>query len=65
MSAREDRVLWCIIEGDFKPFQVTVPGDSYVTVLKEAIVEKRKYGALRSIDATDLTVWKVIPRPVK
>src|SRR5258705_43192 len=53
------RVLWCLIQDDSNPFEVTAPVDASIGRLKELIWEKRKNGVLRGSDAADLALWKV------
>jgi len=61
----DDRILWCKIEGDSTPFQVMVPSNAFVSTLKESILDKRKHGLLRGVDAADLTLRKVRGLSVK
>jgi hypothetical protein len=61
----DDRVLWCKIEGDSTPFQVMISSNAFVSTLKESILEKRKHGLLRGVDAADLTLRKVRELSVK
>jgi Crinkler effector protein N-terminal domain len=53
--------LSCFIENDTTPFlvQVTAPIGMIIYDLKELIKEKGKNGVLSSVDAKDLTLWKV------
>ena len=57
--ANDTRVLFCLIEGDTNPFEVTVSTGKSISFLKEVIQEKRKNGPLRDVDAADLVLWKV------
>ena len=54
--------LWCLIDGDSRPFKVTALDAADVTDLKEFIKEKRKESILRGIDPTVLELWKVRDR---
>lgn len=45
--------LFCLIEGDTNPFEVTVRSISF---LKEVILEKRKNGPLQNVDAAVLVL---------
>jgi hypothetical protein len=51
--------LWCYIAGDDTPILVTTSSSTFIIELKDSIKEKRKYGLLKSVDAADLTLWKV------
>jgi len=51
--------LICVVEGDSELFSVQVSFGSQIFVLRELIREKRKWGALREIDAADLKLRKV------
>jgi len=51
--------LWCLIKGDSKMFDVTPLRTTRISRLKDLIWEKRKNGALKNTDATDLVLWKV------
>ena len=53
------RAVWCLIEGDSNPFEVTVAVTADIGDLKELIREKGKSISFRGIDAKDLTLWKV------
>jgi len=57
--ANDTRVLFCLIQGDSNPFEVTVSTGKSISFLKEVIQEKRKNGPLRDVDAADLVLWKV------
>ena len=54
--------LWCLIDGDSRPFEVDAPVDVNVNRLKEAIRAKKERGFLRDVDASDLELWKVRDR---
>ena len=51
--------LTCLIEGDSSPFIVEPKEDISIMKMKDLIHEKRKNGVLKSVDATDLTLWRV------
>ncbi|KAI8344978.1 hypothetical protein B0O80DRAFT_534669, partial [Mortierella sp. GBAus27b] len=53
-----DLRLFCILEGESTPFPVTIDSDKTVGDLKDAIKTK-KSNYLASIDADQLTLWKV------
>lgn len=53
------RVFWCLIKGDSKAFEVTVPVNASVNRLKTLVLEQRKNGVLQGIDAAVLVLWKV------
>ena len=57
----DTRVLFCLVEGDTNPFEVTVPAGRSISFLKEVIYEKINKGPLRdTFPASDLVLWKVI-----
>ncbi|KAG0196815.1 hypothetical protein BGX31_005162, partial [Mortierella sp. GBA43] len=50
--------IFCILEGESTPFPVTIESDKTVGELKKAIkLEKSNY--FTSVDADQLTLWKV------
>jgi len=51
--------LRCLVEGEATVFTVTVSVNDEIGDLKELVLEKRKHGALHSVDAADLVLWKV------
>ena len=51
--------LWCYVQGDSIYFPVTVPSATPIGVLQQKIKEEGKNGVLNSVDAKDLTLWKV------
>ena len=61
MTSDDDaaHTFWCLIQGDSAPFQVTAPVNASIDHLKELVHVKRKKGALRNVDASDLILWKV------
>ena len=59
MSDDAARTLWCLIESESAPFQVTAPVYASIYDLKVLVHEKCKNGALRNVDASDLILWKV------
>ena len=59
LMANDTRVLFCQIEGDTNPFEVTVPTGKSISFLKKVIWEECKYGALRDVDAAGLVLWMV------
>ena len=59
MSPQESCILWCVVEGDPKPYDVfDIPIGDNVNQLKEAI--KQRIKGLRDIDADRLELWKVV-----
>ena len=54
-----DVALWCLIQGDSTPFEVTAPVNATINRLKELVWEKRKRGAFKNVDASDIILWKV------
>jgi Crinkler effector protein N-terminal domain len=59
MKANKDSlVLWCVINGESTPFDVTVPANSNISQLKERIHQKNK-NTFSDIDAKNLDLWKV------
>jgi hypothetical protein len=50
--------LWCYIEGDKRPFLLTVSLRIMIEQLKEKIQEKNTF--LQGVDTTELTLWKVL-----
>jgi hypothetical protein len=59
MANDTHRVLWCLIKSSSNPFEVTAPVETSFSRFKDLVWEKRKNGALRGTDATDLVLWKV------
>ena len=57
--ANDTRVLFCLIQGETDPFEVTVSTSKSISSLKGVIQEKCKNVALRDVDAADLVLWKV------
>ena len=60
MATDEDRVLWCLLEGDSrsKLFKVTVPIHNQINDLKKRVWEERK-NTLKYIPAKHLVLSKV------
>jgi hypothetical protein len=59
MSSQESRILWCLVEGCPKPYDIfDIPIDAHVNRLKEMI--KQRVKALRDIDAENLELRKVV-----
>ena len=54
-----DYHLWCYVVGDNVPFLVTASSSTFIGQLKKLIREERKNSVLSSVDAKDLTLWKV------
>jgi hypothetical protein len=52
--------LWCLIEGDSKPFEVEVPPSASIANLKNRVHNMGQHGMFRNIDAIDLVLWKVV-----
>ena len=50
--------LWCFVQGDDEAFSVTVPSDMLISDLKGRIKAKKE-NTLRSVDASNLILWKV------
>jgi hypothetical protein len=50
--------LWCVVDGDYVPFRISVHGKGDITNLKETI-KAQKENALRGFDASSLVVWMV------
>ena len=59
MADDAPRALNCLIEGDSSPFKVKPTGSNDIIDLKKLIWEECKNGVLSSVDASDLTLWKV------
>ena len=61
MANDTHRELWCFIKAksDSKPFRVTPLREASIDELKDEVWKKRRNGALRGADATDLVLWKV------
>jgi Crinkler effector protein N-terminal domain len=54
------RTLYCLLEsGDGVPFKVKASVDDDIGDLQKMVQHERRNGALRDVDATDLTLWKV------
>ena len=59
MSLQESRLLWCILEGDPKPYDVfDIPIGANVNKLKAAIKQKIEY--LHDTNVYHLKLWKVV-----
>jgi hypothetical protein len=58
-ATMSDVALWCLIEGDSMPFEVTAPVNANINRLKEVVREKGKNGVLGNVDAKDLVLLKV------
>jgi hypothetical protein len=58
MSDTDITDLWCYIEGDKRPFLLTVSSSIMTEKLKQIIV-KEKHKFLPGVDASELTLWKV------
>jgi len=54
-----DYNLWCFVVGDKTVFPVIASPTISVALLMRLIREERKNSVLSSIDAADLTLWKV------
>lgn len=52
-----DRILWCIIQGDDTTFKVVVPVDADIDDLRELVKEKG-ISENQRILAKDLILWK-------
>jgi len=50
--------VYCLVQGDSKPFSVTT-SNGVVSDLKKLIREQHQHGILRNIDSVDLVLWKV------
>ena len=50
--------LWCLLEGDFKPFSVKASGEELIDELNTAIHAKCS-NTLQGIDARQLDLYKV------
>jgi len=59
MADDADRELYGLVEGDRVAFRVTASVDNDVEDLKQ-LVQMKKKGSLRDVDAEDLILWKVI-----
>ena len=57
--ANDDRVLFCLIQGEPDLFQVIVPTSDSIYSLKKAILDECKNSPLRDVDARVLVLWKV------
>jgi len=55
----EERMLWCLIQGESTPFMVTAPVDINIFQLKELVREKGIDSTKTSVLAKDLILWKV------
>jgi hypothetical protein len=59
MSPQESRILWCLVEGDPKPYDIIdIPIGAHVNRLKAAIQQRVKI--LHGVDADSLKLWKVV-----
>ena len=58
MADNAPRVIRCLIEGDSSTFKIKPTGDTEISDLRGLIKEERKH-RLSSVDAADLTLWKV------
>jgi hypothetical protein len=53
------RGLWCHVVGNNTPFRVIASSPTSIGRLKDFIKDKRKNGVLKTVDAKDLTLWRV------
>jgi hypothetical protein len=60
VMANNTLVLFCLVQGDSAPFEVTVTADKSISFLKDLVLEKG-FGVSRGVLAKDLTLWKVRP----
>ena len=59
MSPQESRIIWCLVEGDPKPYDIfDVPIEANVNRLKAAIRQRVKI--LHDIDPDRLQLYKVV-----
>jgi len=56
MPGEQTRTLWCLVDHDPTPFEVTVSDSVKIDLLKDAIKEKK---VLRDVDASSLMLWQV------
>ena len=50
--------IWCFIEGDDRPFSITLPSATTIEGLK-GMIKVTKSNRLQGVDAQDLKLWKV------
>ena len=58
MDGEDIRTLWCFIDSDTAPFQITVHADVNIDHLKKDIKVKTGKG-LRDVAASSLVLWQV------
>lgn len=58
MSQNDTCQLWCLVDGEKKPFQCPVSLNWKVDELLDAIQQRRS--ALRDVDIMDLVLYKVV-----
>jgi Crinkler effector protein N-terminal domain len=59
MSPQESRTIWCLVEGDTKPYDIfDIPIEANVNRLKAAIQQRVRL--LREIDPDRLQLYKVV-----
>jgi Crinkler effector protein N-terminal domain len=58
MPGEQTRTLWCLVDGDYSPFDVTVYDNHNINRLKESIKEKKNQLLFKE-DASSLELWKV------
>jgi hypothetical protein len=56
MPGEQTRTLWCLVDHDLAPFEVTVSDSVKIDLLKDAIKEKK---VLHDVDASSLMLWQV------
>jgi hypothetical protein len=55
------RTLWCIVEGQSTPFEVTVPSDATIGQLKKKVHQEKHKLTFREVDPADLVLLQVSP----
>ena len=51
--------LWCLIDRSSNPFKVVPQTGNDIYDLKKLIIDEKRHGALRSVDPSDLVLFKV------
>jgi hypothetical protein len=54
MPGEHTHTLWCLVDHDPAPFEVTVSDSVKIDLLKDAIKEKK---VLHDVDASSLMLW--------
>ena len=62
MTDNAARTLWCLVEGEYALFRVTVPLDGYIADLQKTI-KQEKEDKFKYTDANELRLFQVCHLP--